>query len=325
MDNGKSIGKTSDLELSSNAEPLYAATPEEALQDARFSNAAYPLEAGAHEITIKVADSINENGTGALRVVQKLQSLWKHDNDDEDSEDDDEDDDQKKEYKDKGHEKKEEILTETVFKKKFKTETDTAFVFITQTTSEIVTVPTTVTSVSTTTSTATVGTLTTTITTGGSTLTTTITTGPTITTTATTTVGIVTTTVTTTTTPLVEGCFVDNQLGSLKHQQGTAFSYDECITMFGNCPANTVAFGSQYRVIQHSSNYYSCFCYTADQLPTVQSGQCIPFEKNADDKLYYYGINNQNVFVFFPNNVPAPITTPAEIPKSAADGSSPEM
>lgn len=125
-----SIGKTSELELSSNAEPLYNVTPEEVLEQARFSKAAHPLEAGAHEITIKVADSINENGTGTVRVVQKIQSVWekkysKHDDDDEDDEDDD--------YyykKNKGYKKKEGNHTETVYKKKYRTGTDTLFILL---------------------------------------------------------------------------------------------------------------------------------------------------------------------------------------------------
>ncbi|GAN07278.1 hypothetical protein MAM1_0155d06774 [Mucor ambiguus] len=69
---GKSIGKTSEVQ---DAADRFATTPEEALEDERFSKAAYPLEAGAHKITIKVSDIINEN-------------------DDDDDEDDEDDDDQ---------------------------------------------------------------------------------------------------------------------------------------------------------------------------------------------------------------------------------------
>lgn len=47
------------------------------LKDERFLKAAYPLEAGSHKIIIKVADSLNENGTGAIRIVQKMQSFRK--------------------------------------------------------------------------------------------------------------------------------------------------------------------------------------------------------------------------------------------------------
>lgn len=98
MDNGKSIGKTSEVQ---DAADLYAATPEEALEDERFSKAAYPLEAGAHNITIKVTDSLNENGTGAIRIVQKMQSFHKKGGkkDDDDDEDDDDKDDYKDDYK----------------------------------------------------------------------------------------------------------------------------------------------------------------------------------------------------------------------------------
>ncbi|KAL9540384.1 hypothetical protein MBANPS3_009709 [Mucor bainieri] len=95
LDNGKSIGKTSEVQ---DAADLFAATPEEALEDERFSKAAYPLEAGAHKITIKVSDSMNENGTGAIRIVQKMQSFKKKGgkkDDDDDKDDDDKDDDDK--------------------------------------------------------------------------------------------------------------------------------------------------------------------------------------------------------------------------------------
>lgn len=106
LDNGKSIGKTSEVQ---DAADLFAATPEEALEDERFSKAAYPLEAGAHKITIKVSDSMNENGTGAIRIVQKMQSFHKkkggkkdHDDDDDKDDDDkgDDDDDDKDDDKD---------------------------------------------------------------------------------------------------------------------------------------------------------------------------------------------------------------------------------
>ncbi|CEP09079.1 hypothetical protein [Parasitella parasitica] len=109
MDNGISIGKTSNVE---DAAELFATTPQEALEDERFSKAAYPLGAGAHEITIKVASSLNENGTGAIRIVQNMQSFHKKggkkdDDEDDDNkehddgdEDDDEDDDEDEDDKD---------------------------------------------------------------------------------------------------------------------------------------------------------------------------------------------------------------------------------
>lgn len=88
-----------------------------------------------------------------------------------------------------------------------------------------------------------------------------------------------------------------------------------------NGPLNNVAFGLQCRVIQGSSNYYSCFYYTQNQLPTVMSGQFISFEMNSDNKLYYCGTNNQNVFVF--SSPPsAVISTPADNPALLTDGSS---
>lgn len=93
MDNGKSIGKTSELEENpvSKESIAYVMTPEEALDDERFSKAGYFLEAGKHEITIKVAESLHQNGTGAVRVVQTLQSFYN--TKEVDKPDDDNDDD----------------------------------------------------------------------------------------------------------------------------------------------------------------------------------------------------------------------------------------
>lgn len=115
MDNGKSIGKTSKVQQDVNVIDLYAATPEEALKDGRFSKAVYPLEAGSHKITIKVADSLSENGTGAIRIVQKVQSFYKKrsvkdddgdngDEDDKDNEDDKDDKDDKDDEDNEGDE-----------------------------------------------------------------------------------------------------------------------------------------------------------------------------------------------------------------------------
>ena len=75
--NGKSIGKISEVQQNVNAADPHVATPEEALKDERFLKAAYPLEAGLHKIIIKVADSLDENGTGAIRIVQKMQFFRK--------------------------------------------------------------------------------------------------------------------------------------------------------------------------------------------------------------------------------------------------------
>ncbi|KAG2202431.1 hypothetical protein INT46_001327 [Mucor plumbeus] len=96
MDNGNLIGKTSSVLQDVNVIDIYAATPEKALKDKRFSKATFSLEAGLHEITIKVANSLYENGTGAIRIVQMIQPLYKrgeHHDDDEDDEDNDEDND----------------------------------------------------------------------------------------------------------------------------------------------------------------------------------------------------------------------------------------
>ncbi|KAF7721104.1 hypothetical protein EC973_005405 [Apophysomyces ossiformis] len=74
LDNGKSLGKTSEAVAST--ESAFAGTAEEALQDEHFSQGVFPLEAGKHEITIRVADTPYEVGSGALRVVQQLQALY---------------------------------------------------------------------------------------------------------------------------------------------------------------------------------------------------------------------------------------------------------
>lgn len=53
---------------------MFAATPEEALEDPHFSKASYPLEPGFHKITVQVFDSANIDGTGAVRIVSKMQA-----------------------------------------------------------------------------------------------------------------------------------------------------------------------------------------------------------------------------------------------------------
>lgn len=306
IDNGKSIGKTSELQITPGTEPLYAATPEEAFEDARFSKAAYLLEAGAHEITIKVADSVNENGTGAVRVVQKIQSLWgkkheKHDDDDEDDEDnDDEEDDDKKDWKKKEEKIVEKIVenhTETVYKKKFKTETDTLFVYFTVT--ETVTKykggvgggvgddPTTTVTVTTTVPTST---------------------------------GTVTTTTTTTTTeivtptekPIIPGCYeipsVTSGFGDPLSTGGTGLlveTYEQCIlTQTPTC--TTGLYGTQYRVRQNPGTAATFYCLCIDPAEfasLVPSGECNLFESASDSELYYYGANVNNVFLY---RVPPP-------------------
>ncbi|KAI9498266.1 hypothetical protein BDB00DRAFT_801821 [Zychaea mexicana] len=101
MDNGEVLGMTSEA---ANDEEAFAATPEEALQDERFSHAVFDLAQGEHEITINVANSPFADGTGAVRVVQKVQALYEKKGgkgkgkkggwgDDDDEWDDDKDDD----------------------------------------------------------------------------------------------------------------------------------------------------------------------------------------------------------------------------------------
>ncbi|KAI9318743.1 hypothetical protein BX666DRAFT_1537447 [Dichotomocladium elegans] len=111
MDNGVALGSTSNA---SSDEGLFANTPEDALQDERFSHGTFELAAGDHEITVKVANSPYPDGTGALRIVQKVQALYKGDDDDDDDyhdkkkkDDDDEDCEDEEEYKkDEGEWKK---------------------------------------------------------------------------------------------------------------------------------------------------------------------------------------------------------------------------
>ncbi|KAI8373071.1 uncharacterized protein BYT42DRAFT_621772 [Radiomyces spectabilis] len=88
LDNGVSMGKTSRANATADA---FVATPEEALMDKRFSKAAFPLQAGEHELTISIANSPYASGTGALRVVQQLQSLYNKKGWDDDDDDDWED------------------------------------------------------------------------------------------------------------------------------------------------------------------------------------------------------------------------------------------
>jgi hypothetical protein len=119
----------------------------------------------------------------------------------------------------------------------------------------------------------------------------------------------VTTTITIITTPIIENCFEDNGLGTMKHQEGNAMTYNDCINNFGNCPSGTTFYGLQYRVIQGPANYYTCFCYSDENKPTVTSGECSKFENNADNKLYYYGEDKRYVYIFS-NPPPLAITTP---------------
>lgn len=89
-----SIGKTPKVNQSALEKLVYAATPEEAFNNTLFSKASYSLKAGIHKITINVADSINKSGTGAVRLVKKMQPLHnlsrRNDEDDDGEEDGDE-------------------------------------------------------------------------------------------------------------------------------------------------------------------------------------------------------------------------------------------
>ncbi|CAO3596226.1 unnamed protein product [Absidia cylindrospora] len=95
-DNGKIIGMTSNSNGTTNA---FAETPEDAVADKRFSRGEFNLAKGHHDITINVHQSPYGVGSGAVRVVKKLQALYgkDHDDDDDDDEDwekhDDDDDD----------------------------------------------------------------------------------------------------------------------------------------------------------------------------------------------------------------------------------------
>ncbi|KAI8989970.1 hypothetical protein BDB01DRAFT_779578 [Pilobolus umbonatus] len=118
MDNGVSLGMTSEVE--SVEESPYAATPEEAFLDARFSKASYNLEAGHHEITIKVANPLGEYGSGAVRLVQSKAELLEKRGDDSDSDSDCDSDDEDDDKNGKGGKGEEHVVTKTVPGKAFK-------------------------------------------------------------------------------------------------------------------------------------------------------------------------------------------------------------
>ncbi|KAG2176658.1 hypothetical protein INT44_007322 [Umbelopsis vinacea] len=71
-DNGEVIGATRPAVTTE----AYAETPEDAVTDASFSKAAFPLAPGAHNITIE-ATSPFEFGSAAVRLVANEQSLYK--------------------------------------------------------------------------------------------------------------------------------------------------------------------------------------------------------------------------------------------------------
>ncbi|KAI9256176.1 hypothetical protein BY458DRAFT_578903 [Sporodiniella umbellata] len=82
LDNGNILASTSNVASSQEA---FAATPEQALEDERFSRANIPLAAGKHDIVINVQSSQSENGSGAIRLVQKVQRLYNEELGDEDN------------------------------------------------------------------------------------------------------------------------------------------------------------------------------------------------------------------------------------------------
>ncbi|CAO3598678.1 unnamed protein product [Absidia cylindrospora] len=99
-DNGKVIGMTN---ASNGTAAAFAETPEEAVADKRFSRGEFNLAKGHHEITINVHNSPYSVGSGAVRVVKKLQALYGKDHDDDDDHDDkdyDEDDEDDEDWED---------------------------------------------------------------------------------------------------------------------------------------------------------------------------------------------------------------------------------
>jgi hypothetical protein len=77
-DNGEVIGATRPAVTTE----AYAETPEDAVSDASFSKAAFPLAPGAHNITIE-ATSPFEFGSAAVRLVANEQSLYTDDGEDD--------------------------------------------------------------------------------------------------------------------------------------------------------------------------------------------------------------------------------------------------
>ncbi|KAI9280757.1 hypothetical protein BY458DRAFT_487309 [Sporodiniella umbellata] len=96
FDNGKLVGATSEVSGEAD-EKAFAATPEEALEDDRFSKGVFTLGKGEHKITIK-ATGPYEAGTAAIRLLDHAevafhkQSGGKDDDDEEDWHHDDKDD-----------------------------------------------------------------------------------------------------------------------------------------------------------------------------------------------------------------------------------------
>lgn len=91
-DNDVLLGKTSEVDASQD-DQVYAATPEEALNDERYSKGTFALGQGEHRIAIK-AKSPYEAGTAAIRLIQEqdqnvLKKSKKKGWDDDDDDDDD--------------------------------------------------------------------------------------------------------------------------------------------------------------------------------------------------------------------------------------------
>ncbi|KAI7882555.1 hypothetical protein K492DRAFT_206019 [Lichtheimia hyalospora FSU 10163] len=103
-DNGNLIGETSQVD-SEQDESVYAATPEEALENDQFSKGTFDIAQGDHSITIK-ASGPYDAGTAAIRLIQepsqnqqlhkkksgkKGGKSWDDDDDEDDKWDDDDD------------------------------------------------------------------------------------------------------------------------------------------------------------------------------------------------------------------------------------------
>lgn len=99
FDNGKSLGFTTKVDALKDEE-VFAATPEEALNDERFSKGTFDLAKGEHKITIKAVGPY-EAGTAAIRVLDHANvAFHKKEKDHDDDHDDDDDDDDKHDHKD---------------------------------------------------------------------------------------------------------------------------------------------------------------------------------------------------------------------------------
>ncbi|CAO3631290.1 unnamed protein product [Mucor hiemalis] len=99
FDNGVSLGLTTKVDDNKDEE-VFAATPEEALNDDRFSKGVFDLAKGDHKITIKAVGPY-EAGTAAIRVLDHSNvAFHKKKGDDDDKEDDEDDEDEDEEEDD---------------------------------------------------------------------------------------------------------------------------------------------------------------------------------------------------------------------------------